>query len=110
MASMEDQMQARFDAWDRLSPAKQDDHILDAIAARIEKTICATFSMPGGVQPDQGRITRQDYEALMRMARRRPSADKIALLLSEDASPRLENTPYLAVKIAEGIESGELLQ
>lgn len=110
MPSMEDQIQARFDAWDRLSPAEQQDLILDEIAERIEKTICPTFSMPGGVQPDQGRITRQDYEELMRMARRHPSADKIALLLSEDARPSLDNIPYLAVKIAEGIESGDLLQ
>ena len=38
------------------------------------------------------------------------SADKIALLLSEDARPSLDNIPYLAVKIVEGIESGDLLQ
>jgi hypothetical protein len=49
--------------------------------------------------------------AIERMvARRRVSADKIAVLLFEDSAPLLENISYLAVKIAEGIESGELLQ
>lgn len=49
--------------------AKQDTGELSEIEARVRPTICSTYSSDGGDQGLQGRISQDDFDALLAMAR-----------------------------------------
>ena len=50
-----------------------DIELLEEIEDRVRRTICQTFSSRGGMLVE-GRITRDDFDALIEMARRRISS------------------------------------